>query len=267
MQNVEIDIVKKLLKKGHLGKLLAPYKGEPQPKKKKWIEIDLNEFFHGFLHSLNPVKLDDIVTVCVFGSVLYKHIPKPTVEDSVMRKKYIFFGEMVVKDVVRELPRNAPNDVDIMVISNTAPSLADCNNSLNAAFFRRQKLDSYYGGSGYKEIGGVPVHIHYRSVRQFLSGINNNETVCRYVAQYGIPFVGHNKFEEILNDIKNNKRYIRHKLKWKMYSKQECGVQCSSKWFAWLMSKPSIETSKEGILARVPVEEKLTRADLIDFDT
>jgi len=267
MQNVDIKVVKKLFAKGHLGELLIPYRGLPEPKKKKWIEIKLFDFFNSFSAGSAPiVKMDNIEVVCLFGSTLYKHIPKPIKYDSVLRKKYIFFGEMLVRDVKKELPRPAPRDVDIMVISNVPPSLSDINGVINSAFYRRQKIHSYYGGSGYKEIGGVPVHIHYRSVSKFLNGINNGDTVCRYVAKYGIPFVGHDKFNEILGKIKNNKRYIRHKLKWKMYSRRECGVACSTKLLSCLGFKPSRDTSKEGIIANAPEEKVVTRAELIDFE-
>jgi hypothetical protein len=267
MQNIDIDVVKKLQKYGHLGDLLIPYKGLPNSGKKKVIRLDLFKFFDLFSESFfPPVKIDDIQVVCLFGSTLYKHIPRKSVLETVVKKKYIFFGDISVKNIGKKLPRAQPNDIDLMVISRGDVSLKENNKAEISTLYCREKESGMYSSSSeYKIVGDLPVHIHYRSVSQFLNGINGDDTVSRYVATYGIPFVGQNRFKEILSNIKNNSRDIRHKLKWKNQSRRKLGISCSSKISNCFKRGVGKEAAKE-IVAEVPKQEIVSRADLMDLD-
>ncbi len=186
------------------------------------INVNLESLFRdatGYKFFKHENKPEDIEAMCVFGSVLYKQFPRPI--EIKNRKKWFLFGEKITKEKL--LLRNRPNDFDVMVITkeNLTEDKIIIPQLIKEKYEKKPKgiaeaewgVDDGYGGVIVRTDYGV--HIIYRSVEQFLAGIGHGDTVSECVFKYGVPIIGKEKFDKLVD---RNHDYIKreqlHDIEW-----------------------------------------------------
>src|SRR3989344_199705 len=217
------------------------------------MKVNLDELFR---HSTSikffeyQTRPKDIVSMCIFGSTLYKHfligereieekiLKKPTIQEEeksflsriISRLLYkIFNNDNEALEVVNRAykVREAPEDFDVMVVTKeglTADKLiipqtrteGDNYGSWqvidHSAVETKKLIPNEYG---YVEVrGGKELHIVYRSVEQLLNGIGKGDTVSESVVRYGIPIIGQRSFEDVIQGVTMPKREPLHQIEW-----------------------------------------------------
>lgn len=233
MQNVDALTVEKLFKDNKLCNLEVYYERnicpEGQSSTAKFA-FKLDSFFEAIN---SKVTFSEISSICLFGSVLYRHIPIPTVVvDRIVKKR----GTISIVKTKEERERPLPNDIDIFVLLKHKLSEGEPDAIQTIPLCERKiyKKISGYGGSYLEKISGdsdLPLHISFRSISQFLNGINHGDEISEYVATFGIPFVGQKKFYQTLKHIKGNVRKDMHRIKWKVDKNDFCRIRCYNKWW------------------------------------
>jgi len=221
-REVSLKLLEKYFEANRLGSIVIkiPDIGE--------VSVDLQQLFRyttGLEFFEFQTRPDNIMAICVYGSVLYKHFEE--VEHKVeRRKKYLLFGheQISTREVTK---RRMPNDVDVMVITKDGLTddkfiipkrrvIGDSYGSREviehaAVDTRRLVPDDY----GYIEVrGGANLHITYRSVEQFLAGIGNGDKLSESVIKYGIPIAGQRYFDQLMRKVTSHKREARHSIGW-----------------------------------------------------
>ncbi len=274
MNNLDPTVAKELLLRNKLGPLSIFYKlniGEKGKKGKDIIyTINMQNFFTYLtqpnLFGEKSIEIRDIHSICIFGSVLYRHIPIPFVEQT---KIYSKKGDIKVCNTpTKELSRPVPNDIDILVILNKnvlndEKEIVESGSSAKKKRFNK-RVERGYGGRSVHwdpEESEIPLHICFRTVSQFFKGINNKDRIAEYVSEFGLPIIGQNNFNEVLKRIKGNKRRVMHRIKWKI-TKEVCYSMCTSKW--WV--RYSLKDEKIRRNANVPpeIEIESNRFELLD---
>ena len=181
------------------------------------------------------IKREGIESVCVFGSVLHKHFPKVVKKEIITETYRLLRKPLISKKTVIE-PRKNPNDFDLMVITKQGISEAkkiysfieESNNKFTTARYEyphkttEEAWRDWYDGydsritinvmdlvkAGSKSIG---LHVFYRSVEQFLSGILIGDYISKSVFEYGVPIVGVERFDEIVSEVDGFERHPLHK--------------------------------------------------------
>ena len=197
------------------------------------VSVDLSQLFKhatGLKFLKHLITPENIESMCVYGSVLYKHFPN---EKQIIHKtkKYMFFGpeKQFIKTIKKS--RKLPNDFDVMVITKqgfTEDKVITPIKHLESDFAFGYSLDyevidftavetkkmvpTSYGYS--EDIGGANLHITYRSAEQFLTGLGDGDELSESVLKYGLPIIGQNKFAEIIKNITSPKRGPLHKIEW-----------------------------------------------------
>ncbi len=160
-----------------------------------------------FKHETKP---ENIEAICVYGSVLYKHFPRKT--EIRKRKKWFVFGKEIQEEVL--LPRKKPGDFDVMVITKegfTEEKIIIPEGK--GIVVSTEGFETEYGY--YEAKTNHNLHITYRSIAQFLSGIGNRDTLSESVFRYGVPIVGREQFEELVNTSYDTvKREPQHEIEW-----------------------------------------------------
>ncbi len=262
MKNLDPIVAKQLLLRGKLGLLTIFYElnihDTDQKRKDIRYTIDMESFFSYItqpeLFGEKSIEIEDIYSICIFGSILYRHIPIPFVEQA---KIYSKKGDIRIKNALtKELPRSVPNDIDLLVILNKnvlgdEKEIVESSSCTKKKRFNK-KIEYGYGGKSIywvAEESEIPLHICFRTISQFLKGINNGDNIAEYVAQFGLPLIGQNNFDNMLKKIKGNRRRVMHRIKWKII-KEVCYANCKSKW--WV--KYSLEDEKKRRRAIIPPE-------------
>ncbi|MBI5065650.1 hypothetical protein HZA97_05420 [Candidatus Woesearchaeota archaeon] len=165
----------------------------------------------GFKFFEQKTKPENIEAICVYGSVLYKHFPRKT---GVRKRKKWFLGKEIQEEVL--LPRKKPNDLDVMVITKegfTEEKVIIPSEQVKTGVISNVQYDDGYG---YYEVrNNHNLHITYRSMAQFLSGIGNGDTLSESVFRYGVPIVGSERFEELTDTSYDRiKRAPQHEIEW-----------------------------------------------------
>jgi len=273
MNNLDPIVAKELLLRNKLGPLTISYKLNIRDDKERGIKyiINLQNFF-AYLTQPNligekSIEIRDIHSICIFGSVLYRHIPIPFDEKS---KIYSKKGDIKIKNTsTKELPRSIPNDIDLLVILNknvldNEKEIVESGSSAKKKKFNK-RIEQGYGGKSVHwdpEESEIPLHICFRTVSQFLKGINNKDRISEHVSEFGLPVIGRNNFDNMLKKIKGNKRRVMHRIKWKV-AKEICYPTCVSKWWA----KYSLKDEKIRKSTNVPPEIEIenNRFQLLDI--
>ena len=279
MKNIDPLVIKQLIKEDMLGNLRILYKvnvvKDPKEKNQRLYKIILKDFFqyitNNDLFTNCAIDYSDIHSVCLFGSVLYRHIPIPIeYEPEVLSVR----GNLVVKKTkTKELPRPLPKDIDILIVLNKnvlkeKEKVVKKGSCGKQRVFKKEVYNSDgYGGTSTRWAStdsDLSVDINFRTISQFLNGINEGDIVSTYVAEFGIPFVGQNNFYKMLRNIKNNRRRVMHKIKWVINKSKKCSANCESIWW----KKYSLEDEKIRREATVPKEVKIKseRFDFMEFD-
>jgi len=182
------------------------------------VELDLSKLYD--IIKPNHKKGDEasIISVCVFGSVLYKHFDSPYSEIphdldlmcilAYSDDKNIVIPERVVKPKTRkEASGYGYNEViESSVVYTTTPT------KVYSTF-----LDYFFGTSKYESVdGAIPLHVSYRSVNQLINGLGRGDTLSESVVAYGILIIGQKRFAEIIKDIKSPERKPLHSVAWKV---------------------------------------------------
>lgn len=272
MKNLDPTVAKELLLRNKLGPLTIFYKLNIGEGKNKDIRYTINmQNFFSYLTQPNlfgekSIEIKDIHSICLFGSVLYRHIPIPFDEQSTIYSKK---GNIKIKNTpTKELPRSVPNDIDLLITLNKnvlddEKEIIESGSSAKKKRFNK-RVEHGYGGKSVHwdpEESEIPLHICFRTVSQFLKGINNKDRISEYVSEFGLPIIGQNNFNEMLKKIKDNKRRVMHRIKWKI-TKGICYPVCVSKW--WV--KYSLEDERIRRNAMVPPEIEIehNRFQLLD---
>lgn len=226
--------------------------------KNRVIELDLSKLFS---HATEKIELEDIEAICVYGSVLYKHFHSGGRGERIkIRRKYWLFGPKLHLKTIKKL-KYLPRDFDVMVITKTNPPLEEkiikprnlssydngdsfyhhrSRSSINDFVVMESvvKIEEWWSKIGwhyhdppnkFKDFLTYvyrPLHITYRSVEQFLTGIGHGDELSESVVRYGIPIIGKNRFEEIIRDIRFPKREPLHQVgcSEKFGGKLECKI-------------------------------------------
>ncbi|MBR9678302.1 MAG: hypothetical protein GOU97_03370 [Nanoarchaeota archaeon] len=222
--DVTPELLKECFESGRLGALSTeiPDVGS--------ISVDLPQFYNHATSaegSKRWLKPEDIESVVVFGSVLYKHFPQE--EEIITRKKWFLFGPTIEKVVLKS--RQMPNDFDVMVITTegftkdkiviprvTVPKIVYGTCSANGCEGEGAVIETKrvaWSGYGYVEVfGGSNFHISYRSVEQLLNGLGKGDTVSESVISYGLPIIGKSRFEDIIDSVDFPERNPLHWVQW-----------------------------------------------------
>lgn len=275
MKNLDPTIAKQLLIRNKLGPLTIFYKlniGE-KGKKSKDIRytIDMSNFFsyitQSELFGEKSIGIEDIHSICIFGSVLYRHIPIPFVEQT---KIYSKKGNIEVRNTpTKELPRPVPNDIDLLVILNknvlnNEKEIIESGSSVKKKKFNKRIERGGYGGTSVywdSEESEIPLHICFRTVSQFLKGINNEDRISEYVSEFGLPIIGQNNFNNMLKKIKGNRRRVMHRIKWEV-TNEICSSTCVSKW--WVKYSLKDESARRNAVVPPEIEIEDDRFQFLD---
>ncbi len=227
MKDITPKLMQKYFESGKLGNIRIEIPDQNNIYKE--MDVDLSELYRhstGIKFFKFEVSPEEIQTMCVYGSVLYKHF---SLEEKIpiTRKKYWLFGPTQTTIRTKSKPIHFPNDFDIMIITNKAfskekiikPKKHIVDDSYgpyevidHTSIKTKKRLPSSYG---YFEIlGGANLHIVYRSVEQFLKGLGKGDTLSESVVRYGIPIVGQEKFYKIIDEVNYPKREAKHFIKW-----------------------------------------------------
>lgn len=223
----------------------------PHPEHKYGIErgIILRDLIHnltswGFFqfNELDPKNIESMV---LFGGILYKHNPKKRVIVSEERhkRKYVFFGPIeTIPANIRYYPE-FPQDFRIMVLTkdpvNDRDLIVPENEPINGdwkfpfklndkekfpyeAYFEnlvyesrfREHTDDHNLGGWHRQKNQAGVNVSYRSIEQFLKGIENNDLHSREVFMHGVPFLGEESFLKTIGGIDLLRREPLHSHTW-----------------------------------------------------
>ena len=230
-KNLTIHAMEEYYKTNKLGDLSLTWPNE----KRDQIRADLSKLF-GLsmgLESINdqmpPEQIcpQNIESILVYGSVLFKTLPKIT--ETISHRKYLIFGPKITKTIT--LPRKlVPNDFDVMVILKEGfsqekliiPQRILVNDLPGYGHYEYispavERITHYsFDDTCYPLKIGMNLHISYRSVEQFINGIGKGDTVSEKVAEFGIPIVGKDDFEERIRKINFSNRKVLHEILWSL---------------------------------------------------
>ncbi len=274
MENIELNIIEKVIKTNKLGCLTIYYKKDKdlqqtsEPRNCEFC-IDLKKLFIKIINnksiSNTMISYNDIETIVLFGSVLYKHIPVFTKKTEKIYKNRTGIRTRIIKE---KIPKQFPNGIDILIILkskllNIPKKINILENVAENKLF--EKYDLYMGsGIRLKQKDEIPLHITFLTKTEFLNGINDGENIVTYISTFGIPFVGQKNFYKLLSHIKNNKRKIMHKIKWKMNKTGFCEIVCTPKLFSFYSLKQE-RNRRRAINISPGIKNKFTRFEIIDI--
>ncbi len=215
------DITPEYVQSKYILKELGILKTEILPLWKFKMKIDLNKIwqysanlnaFSKEITKINKEKVfpGNISALCIYGSVLYKNLPKTK-----FKKTWFGFGTKRIA-VVR--PIKEPNDLDLMVLTKEPVGeelfFPGKENIVKTSIL---ESDGFLGGGyGSQEVrGNLKLHLTYRSEEQFLNTLQNGDVLSEAVVRYGLPLVGENNFERTISGISSPKRNPLHEIIWK----------------------------------------------------
>jgi hypothetical protein len=200
------------------------------------VVVDLSllyKYMTGLKFFENTVPISDIHTACVYGSTLYRNLPRSK-EIYRTQKKYFFFGPKIQYKVVRDIPIKTPNDFDILVVTKSSftddkiviPKRVYTNQYESVGYSRWQGVERRCDGYGYYEVqysSSIKVHICYRSIEQFHNGVVGGDGVSASAAKFGIPLFNRLEFSEITKEVSD--RVVNHRVQW---DENEDGCLCGN---------------------------------------
>ena len=218
---ITIDTLQKYYNDKDLGRLTAD---APVFDAEFFINLDI--FFRSIIGlkmyepAINPQNIE---SVCIYGSVLYKHFP-PKIEEKVTK----FLGFVINKE--KRKVQDYPNDFDIAVILKegispdkviiTKRHESDSSDIVLPSGARKKlpifnEIALMYGRliPIDSEEGNMPLHIAYRSIEQFLNGIKQGDELSQSIYNYGLPIVGQTIFNEIIKPVFGNRNPL-HTVQW-----------------------------------------------------
>ncbi len=216
-KSITPELMEKYFQSGRLGNLSIeiPHCGT--------VSVDLVQLYRsatGLEFFEYQVRPEDIDTMVVYGSVLYRHFPPKEITRT--RKKWYLFGPEVEGETIET--RDIPEDFDLMVITEEGPSedkrifpeRVPWGYGSKVVFAAVKTERTTYGPTGVSVMrDGIPLHIAYRSVDQFLDGLEKGDTVSESIIRYGLPIVEKEKFEEVVRDIRYPERETLHEVEWR----------------------------------------------------
>ena len=278
MQDVDPITVKHLFEEQKLNNLTIFYKRNMCPKdfeRKVYFSFSLMTFFEKLLSDDlfidSSISFNDISSICLFGSVLHKHIPVPIEVTHHTVKKG---GAIQTVEVKEEKPRSIPNDIDIFVMLKSglldSPKTVTTIPLASKSIFRKQVVQGVgsYGGDETRIVehgSTLPLHISIRSISQFLNGINNGDEVSEYISTFGVPFVGQKNFSQTLEKIKGNVRKDMHKIRWKIASNHSCKIECRPIW--WKNYNLDTERIRREAVNIPPDKPEITRFEMMEIES
>ena len=184
---------------------------------------------------IKHLNLSDTESICVYGSSLYRNFTTKR------ENRWLFFWPKRIKERNKK-----PNDFDVMVITKETPKLEQMIIQSEINLNEITEYSFYHGGYyTWHEliVGEVPVtfkirgkwfgeikeiadyfsslkkraaglHIIYRSLDQFLSGPGKGDELSESVVRYGIPIIGIERFNQIVQTIQYPERKPLHDIKW-----------------------------------------------------
>ena len=175
MKNITTKMIKLLLENKQLGYLNIIYKrnkvDDTNISKCKYM-IPLENLFDGILKpafAIGNIDIDEIVSVCLFGSVLYRHIPIPftTIEHVKLRD-----GSPKICSTREYLPRPWPKDIDVVIFTKFPVARKDGQSVSLGQKYNWHKSQGDYDSSSYRiDNDAFPIELHYRSIVEFYDGI------------------------------------------------------------------------------------------------
>jgi len=183
------------------------------------VKLDLSKLY-GIIKT-NHKNIDEasVISVCVFGNVLYKHFNSPYSEMphdldlmcilAYSDDKGIVIPERVVKPKIRKEHigyGGYEKIIESSAVYTTTPTR-----------IYRTFLDYFLDTSKYESMGGaIPLHVSYRSINQLINGLGRGDTLSESVVAYGIPIIGQKRFAEIIKDVKSPERKPLHSFAWQL---------------------------------------------------
>lgn len=220
-QNITLKDIEPLSEKGLLGNIKIKYRdyftkrnSNTKFKINQYFNIKLEDLFDGIKKDItNP---EEIETICLFGSVLYRHFFHP------------------INNAGQVLKKKSPSDIDFGIILKKDLGLNESTFRKIGEFYKPYKTrrGNDYGSwwESHNEISEIPVHISYFSIEQFLNNSEQEKGAMKNIIEYGLPIIGQEKFKEIVKNAKSQKRKPFHKFRWN-HKKGRLNVDISPKLF------------------------------------
>jgi hypothetical protein len=222
---------------GALGKLHARVPLAPDQYRTKYpndlyaeFVVDFKTLFEaatGFEQgAFRTVPPEGIESICLLGSVLYRHVPFQEEDVVTTAKKYVFWGpeiETSRKHVVKN--KAMLSDIDVIVVTSSGLDGRDMvipEKKISPIIERKQGSYGPYDliiaqgieatyhfliCNGYDRFtrdqkpSPVSLHIDYRSHDQIKKGIAQGDTVSQSLLHHGVPIIGKTSFERIVTEI------------------------------------------------------------------
>ena len=202
-----------------LGKLectipIRPWKAEDVVMEAT-IGLELSTLYETIMDD-NSANSNKPVSLCLIGSVLHGHFDQPysrmpsdlditCILDS-HEGPDIVIPEHIVEPTIERVPSGyGYRDVlkDAAVYTKTPKRI------------NRTLLGMLVGTDTHTYVdNAIPLHISYRTMDQVRNGAGKGDTVSDSLIAYGVPFVGKEIFEDMVNDISTPERNPLHDVQW-----------------------------------------------------
>lgn len=223
IKDVDPEFLKELNSKNRLGKLLVKIPFKPESEEKDILygtyRADLKEIYQTIL---KPMSKEDIFSVCLIGSILYKSFTDkdfieldkaPSDFDLLVLTKDspdkvdIVIPKRVIKPIMKKVP-HAYGSYDIVETSIIETKIPYRRDRTFLETICREKKHGYTKGA-------IDLHIDYRSISQFEKGLGKGDTISESAFIYGVPIIGKANFESLIE--KNPvglERKVKHEVIW-----------------------------------------------------